>query len=289
MSWFIFAVAAAILTAAAAIVEKKVLFKEHAMEFSAALALNNFVLAIPFLFFADYSSLSFISILLIFAASILGSIAYLLVAKSTRHMEVSVAGPLMIFSPAITALLAFFILGEALTRLQLGGILLMLIGSYVLEAKMKKLLEPVRIFVRSKYVHFIFAALVLYALSSVIDRTLLSRYQVDVITYLGIVHLFLAINFMVMIYLFHDGFNGITHGFKTAGWWIVLVAILTVGYRSTQIAALATAYTGLVIAIKRMSSIFTVIIGGELFHEEDLLKKTLATLVMIAGAVLIAW
>ena len=289
MSWFIFAFGAAILTAAAAIVEKKVLQKEHAMEFSAALALINLVLAIPFLFFANFSSLTPIILFLLFGASILGSVAYLLVAKSTRHMEVSVVGPLMIFSPAITSLLAFLILGEALTQLQLSGIILMLIGSYVLEAQKHKILEPIRIFVRSKYVHFIFAALILYGLGSVIDRTLLSRYHVDIITYLGIIHIFIAFIFSIMIFLFHDGFKGIAHGFRTSGWWIVLVAILTVGYRTAQITAMTTAYTGLVIAIKRMSSLFTVVIGGELFHEGELLKKTLATIVMIVGAVLIAW
>jgi len=43
----------------------------------------------------------------------------------------------------------------------------------------------------------------------------------------------------------------------------------------------------LVIPIKRMSTLISTVVGGELFGEEHLLRKSVACLVMIAGAYLI--
>jgi uncharacterized membrane protein len=43
----------------------------------------------------------------------------------------------------------------------------------------------------------------------------------------------------------------------------------------------------LVIPIKRLSALFSTVIGGELFHEKYLLRKSIACVVMIIGAVLI--
>ena len=65
--------------------------------------------------------------MIIYFVSILGAIAFLLVAKSVRHMEISDHSPLMVVSPVITATLAFFFLGESLTPPQVIGIFLLIV------------------------------------------------------------------------------------------------------------------------------------------------------------------
>ena len=69
---------------------------------------------------------------------------------------------------------------------------------------------------------------------------------------------------------------------------ILLVAVLTTGYRIMQSQAAALAAIGLVIAIKRSSALFTTIVGGEIFRERDLIRKTIACSIMIGGVYLIA-
>ena len=49
-----FAFLAAILTAAASVIEKRTLMREHALEFSSVLAMFNMILAIPFFFLIDF-------------------------------------------------------------------------------------------------------------------------------------------------------------------------------------------------------------------------------------------
>jgi len=54
MTWFAVAFISALLSAFAAITQKKVLFKLEALEFSFWLSLANLFFSIPFFFFIDY-------------------------------------------------------------------------------------------------------------------------------------------------------------------------------------------------------------------------------------------
>ena len=72
MSWLIYALICAIFTSAAALVQKKTLIKQHAMEFSASLALINFILSIPLFFFIDFSNVTLQALGLIFVVSFFG-------------------------------------------------------------------------------------------------------------------------------------------------------------------------------------------------------------------------
>jgi len=288
MSWVFFAIMAAILTATSTIVEKKTLFKQHATVFSATLSLLIFILSIPLLVVADFSNVDFVSVLIMFFISALASIAFLLAAKSLRHLDISVSAPLMTAGPAFTLLFAYIFLGESIKFYQLGGIFLLIVGAYALETKKDhSLLDPLKEFISSRYIHFIIFALILYGLTSVGDRFIVHIRGIPVITYFVIIHFFLAVNFLIMMFVFYDGFQGMRLSLKESGWWILLVAGLTFGYRFFQMEAVSMAYVALVSAIKRSSALFSTFIGGELFKEQNLFRKSVACLIIIAGVLII--
>ena len=288
MEWFLFAFACAIISSISAIVEKKTLMKEHAMEFSTVFSIFNFLFVLPLLPFVDLGILKDPYTLgFIYATSVLGGLAFFFIAKGARHMEISVVSPLLNFGPVFLIILAWFFLGETLTFQQIIGIMIIILGSYLLEISTKhpSLLGPIKKMISSKYIHYIFIALILYAFSSIGDKIILSR--ITTISYIVIIHFFIAVNFIVLIHLFHDGFTGIKNGIKNAGKWIVIVSLLTCGYRLLQAQAVSMAFVSLVIPIKRTSTIFTTIIGGGLFHEKHLLKKIICCIIMFFGAYLI--
>ncbi|MCF7872526.1 DMT family transporter [Candidatus Woesearchaeota archaeon] len=290
MDWFIFAILTALLTGIQSIVQKKVLFKEHAMSFSATLAVVIAFITLPFLFIVDFSLIPGIAWVVMYFTSVLGSIAFLLIAKAVRHMDMSSSSPLLVIGPAFTALVAWILLGENITFQHMIGIFLLIVGSYVLELKPHHgLFEPVRVFIRSKYIHYIVLALILYALCASGDRFVLgsSNIGVSAESYLAIIHFFLAINYLIMISVFHDGVREIKDGLKRNGWWVLLIAALTFGYRYFQAQAVKLVNVALVSAIKRLAALFSTIIGGELFHEKNLLRKSIACVVMLGGALLV--
>jgi len=284
MEWYFFATLAALLTAVFTIIEKKTLMKEHAMEFSTVLAIFNFLIALVLLPYVNFD-FPIKTLGLMYLASVFGSIAFLFVAKAVRHMDVSIVSPLMTFSPAIVVVLAFFILGEKVTSLQLFGILLLIIGSYVLEAEnhgTKKIFTKT---FKSNYFYYIFLALILYGFCSIFDKFILRT--ISPLTYIPIVQFFIAINFIILICIFHNGFEGIKHGIRSAGKWIFFVAILVTGYRLAYAQAVSMTYVSLVIPIKRMSAFFVTIVGGKVFHEKNLTQRILACVIMLAGVFLV--
>ncbi|MBU4283516.1 MAG: EamA family transporter [Nanoarchaeota archaeon] len=284
MQWYVFAILTALLTAAAAIVEKKTLLKEHAMEFSTVLAVFNFFIVLVLLPYINFNfSLKILA--MIYTASVFATIAFLFVAKAVRHMDISIVSPLLSFSPAVVAVLAFFILGERITYLQLFGILLLILGSFVLEAENHNTKKIFTKKFKSNYFYYIILALTLYGFCSILDKFILNT--ISPLTYIPIVHFFIAINFIILICIFHNGFEGIKHGIKSAGKWIFLVAILVTGYRLSQAQAISMTYVSLVIPIKRMSAFFATIVGGRVFHEKNLAKRTLACIIMLAGSFLV--
>src|SRR3989344_4952645 len=113
-AWIIYAIVSAVLTSAATIAQKKTLLKEHAMEFSAVLAILTLFISLPFILVIDYSQLQLTPIIIIFFSSILGSIGFLLIIKSIRHMNITESLPLLALEPAIIAILSFIFLKETL-------------------------------------------------------------------------------------------------------------------------------------------------------------------------------
>jgi len=294
-AWVIFAFLAAIIASATSIVEKRTLLKQHAMEFSSVLAIFVMLISIPFFFIADFAVLSLKAVYLIYAASFFAAIAFLFIAKALRHIAISVTSPFLVFGPLFTAIIAAILLGERLTYLQGLGIIVLIIGAYILESHAhENILEPFKHTLKSKYIRYIFLALILYGVSSILDKKIVGApvdngLGVPVLTYLPLVHFFIAINFIVMMLLFHDGFTGIGKGIKYNWKWVFVVAVLTVGYRLSQQYAISLpgVLVSLVIPIKRLSALFSTIIGVELFHEEHILRKSIACVIMIIGAVLI--
>jgi transporter family protein len=286
--WFLLSFGAAILTAFSSILEKKVLIKEHAMEFSATLAFSILLLSLPLFFFVDYNSLSLFFLVSIFFLCFLGALAFLFVAKSVRHLEVSEVSPILNLTPGVVVILAMIFLGEVLTIKQFSGVFLLLFGMYAIQLKeMKDFFKPFKFFKQKEYLKYILIAILLYSTLSIFDRFFLFNYGVSPITYVAFAHLFLAIHFLILLTIFHDGYKGIKKGFSKFGFWIVGMSLIVIAYRLSQTMAIKIAYVGLAVAVKRTSVFFTILLAGRFFHEKNIKKKLLSSAIMFLGVLLL--
>lgn len=295
LPWYFFGLLTAIFAAAASIVGKHTLFKEHAMEFATTLALINALLFTPFLFSVDYGAIPLHGYAIMILTAMLAAIAFLLVTKAIRHLPMSVASPLLSIGPAVTALLAFFMLGETLSPVNLAGLILIILGVYVLEhLRGVSLAQNLKIIFAQKYVRFILLALVLYAAISTADRYLLSPPSIGgvgipVMDYLAIVHVLISVMYLTMLSFFYDGWRGIQHGIKKAWLPILIIGLLTVSHRIAFGFALSdpAGKVGLAEGLKRTAALFATIVGGELFHEKNMLRRVFSCFVILGGVLLI--
>jgi len=296
VSWQLLIFGVIILSAIGTIIEKKTLFKEHAMEFSASVAFIVAIISLVFIPFLKFN-FPFNYWIYIYLISLLGAIAFFLIAKSTRHMEISSSSPLFSFAPVFTAILAWIVLKEALSWNHLFGISLVFVGSYVLEMNPKKsfkkdLLLPFKTLIKSKYVHYMVLALFLYAITNIPGRFILNSANpnaVEPLTFMFVLNMFLAINTYILIKIYHDGFKGVVHGLKKSGKLIFIMALLMVSWRSLTSFAISvpSAQIALVTALRRGSILISTFFGGEIFKDKHLKQKTIASLIMVIGAVMV--
>lgn len=288
MTWFYGALIAAVLLAIASLLEKRILQKEHTLEFSVVFSVIVAMLALPLLVTVTWVPLSVGATAAILGASVFSSLSFYFSMKCVRHMDISFVAPWFAVAPVFSALFAFIFLGEQLTRFQLSGVILLVVGAYVLQSKRGMSLgQPLVITVRSPAFRFLAAALICFGLGDVLGRLLLTHYHMQPTLYLVIVEVLVAVELIILLYCSHDGFKRVNWTAQNTNLLLLLVALLTISHRYLQVQATAVAYVGLVSAIKRSSSFFTIIIGGELFHETHLVRKCIAAAIMIAGVIFV--
>lgn len=289
MTWFAIALLSAFLSAFAAITQKKVLFNIGALEFSFLLSLMNLLFSIPFFFFIDYGTINSYNLTILFIKSVIGVGAFLCVMLSLKNLEISNALPLLALTPGFIAVFAFIFLGESLKLQEVIGLAVLIVGTYLLESqKVKEIFYPFSVFLRSKYHRFVILALLLFTASSILDKLLLVKLKLSPVSLTAFQHIYFAILFSVIYFIFKKKNEPVTNHISKANFsWIALISILTIGYRFTQVAAIGMASVALVLAVKRTSVFWATIVGGKIFSDKDLLKRSIAAILILAGAILI--
>jgi len=289
MTWFFIALLSSFLSAFAAITQKKVLFNLNPVQFSFYLSVANLILSIPFFFFIDYNAINFSNLFILFIKSIIGVTAFLCVMTALKNLQISNALPLLALTPGFVAVFAFLFLGEALKTQEVLGLISLIAGTYILESKnLKEILFPLNVFLRSKYHRYILAALLLFAASSVMDKFLLIKLELTPVSLTAFQHMYFALLFLLIYFLFKEKLvNRSPQINKADVLWIILISILTIGYRYTQVVSISLASVALTLAVKRTSVLWATIIGGKIFKDSNLIKKTIAVLFILLGAILI--
>jgi drug/metabolite transporter (DMT)-like permease len=285
MEWYLLAFVSALFSSFAALLEKKILFKDKVFSMTLILALFNLVLCIPFFFFVDYATLTILPLVVLFLKSFLGALAFLCVMKAIKSLEISKALPMLVLTPGLVAIFAFLILGEALLGIEILGLILLMIGTYLLQVD-GKLIEPPKKFFSGKGNYYVLAALLIFTTTSILDKALLSKFKVPINALFSFQHFFFAIIFLAIAILFFRKAD-YKKSFKVSWKMVLGLSLITIVYRLSYIYAVKAASVALVLAIKRISVFFAVLFGGLYFKDKNLAVRVIATMIMIAGALLI--
>ncbi len=167
---------------------------------------------------------------------------------------------------------------------QLLGMALLATGTYILETKsVRDIRGFVDHFFGDHNSRLIVFGLVLYSITSTIDRVILSEWGVPAMLLVGVIHVFIFMNFFAYFLWKRRPFGTLLDTLSKSLAPLSLVAVLTIGYRLAYAYAVSLVAVALVIAVKRSSSLFTTVIGGQLFHDHALLRKSIACAVMLLG------
>ncbi len=288
MSWFLLTVLAVFFVVVEAIYEKKTLTRTRSFEFAMMFALANVLLLAPFSFWGDTTQIDAFVLGMIFLASIPSAVGSFLVFKTIKHNQLSESAPLIALLPLVVTVLAFFILGEKMTSVHLIGLLLIVGGMMVLELRNFKFKGGIFVAGRKKYIVYILLLLLFGGVSSLFDRVILFQYGVDPLAYLTLIQIFIALNFLFFFLIRRNSFRAFGSSIRQS-WKIVLfISALTVAHRYVYALAIALASSlGIVVAVYRLSSLFHVFSGGKFFAEDGILRKSIASIIILGGTVLL--
>ncbi len=222
-----------------------------------------------------------------YLTSAIGAVALYFVLRAMKSGELSFVSPYLSgINPIILWILSTLLVGDRISGIQLTGIFTIIIGSALLEVE-EKVWKRRMLANLKKPLLFATLAATLYATSSTIDRFLMKS-GLGVLSYLVLVHWFAVLNLGIILLIRHK--RDVVNQIRTAlssDWKVLLaVSILTLTYRGLQIYAVSLGPVSLVISIKKLSTLVTVILAGELLHEKYWKRRLIATAIMITGAIM---
>ena len=285
MTWIIAILGSAFFFALNHIFRKKILESANVIDMMTLTCAISFLIMLPFWKFIDFnvSSRNLFLIMLASASAFGGSF---LLNVAYKRCEISTVSPLLNINPLFVILLSYFILGEVLNGKQFMGVLLILIGGYIVT------LEKIRYFFRpftsmpKKYFLIVFSTLVLWTFCPVLNRIVLL--EIDSITYLFFFTMFIFC-FQIVLPISKNRFRNVI-ALAREKWPLLIMTSLFLDisdFLHLTAIAIPTAVVSLVIPVKRISNLFTIILGGNLFNEKNLIVKSIACTIMLAGLLVI--
>jgi drug/metabolite transporter (DMT)-like permease len=307
MPWYILSLLSAAATSSASFVEKNALVTMRSLAFSLRVSYLVAAASIPIVLLTDLSSFGPREYAITLVVATLGSIAYVNVTHGIRRLDVGESAPLLLLSPALTAVLAYIVLNEQLGRLDIAGMLIIIGGAYMLQAGSGGLRGIFRKLSEESGLRYIAQGIILYAVTAVLDRVMLGEIGVSPIAYLAISQLFIPV--VMTTHAITTGkrhhvraalsFPKTCHNANDAGVcdternasikeWLgtAYVMIATIANRFFFMQAAAIAPIGPVTALRRTSALFSALFdGGE---GKPRVRRITACVVMLSGVILLA-
>jgi len=219
--------------------------------------------------------------------------------KLLKLHDISVVSPLTNLSPLILLVLSTTILGEVLTWLQILGIFVIIGFTYYFETiihsqdrKDKDHKFHFRdLFEKDFKFHMsVFFMLLAFSLAAVSDRLIFEQIgqgTVPVITNLFISGTIVFIPLLIYYIFKGEGKEVFKFSFKFPKTMLVGFFTILSNFLILLAISLPNALVSLIVPLRRMSTLFSAVIGGMIFHDDHLGKKSIAVLGMFIGALLI--
>jgi len=285
--WILLVLVSAVLGAISLLFKKKALKNEHTSEYLSSFKILELLIVLlfaPFIVFKIPLTVA----AFIFLISLTTSVALTYISRSYRHVDLSVVAPLSNLTPLFLLVLAFFLLGEHVTSKHMIGIGLLLFGTYYLESEHSAghWLSPIITLFRTRNIAFLLFGFFLSAIIAIGEKFLIGI--ISPFTLLFYHYCFQTFCFLAITLFFYGGFKDIVHSYKTSWKWLLGNAFFANLSNLTYFFAISMTFVSLAAPVKKISTLFAVVLSGKFFKEQRIFHKALACGIMLAGVFVIA-
>ena len=280
MLWILFAFITAFALSTADALSKRALAQSN--EYVIAWVREGY--ALPFIaiafFFIPIPNLDttfWISVLILLPLEITALILYV---KAIKLSPLSITIPFMALSPVFIIVIAFFLLGELPDTSGFVGILLITIGTYLLNAKASNvgILGPIKAIANEKGSMLMVIVAVIYSITSTIGKIAVQHSSPIFFGFFYPLLLTIVLSMVV-------GVKGILPHVISRPVTFLIIGIFTAIMILSHFLAISMADVAYVISVKRTSLIFSVLYGRLIFKEINVTERLLGSILMLAGIV----
>lgn len=224
----------------------------------------------------------------IFIAAILDFFAVIFSMYAIKTSPISLISPISSFNPVFTTIIAFLALHEILNPAKILGILIIVLGAYLLNVSELRggFLLPFKKLFTDRGVLFFLLANLIWAITPIFQKQAIFQTEPVIPLFSSFFEGLIVTAFFIPIVLFKAK-NKRAQIQKN---WKLLLLLGPLGALAQWAAftAFSLAPLGIVTAIFKTSVLFTIIIGGVFLKEERIKERLLGGAVMVLGAILLA-
>ncbi len=214
------------------------------------------------------------------------SVAAILFFRAIQISELSLSVPMLAFTPVFLLITSPLILREFPRPLGIVGILMIVLGSYVLNIgrRDKGLFEPFRYLLRNKGSRMMLCVAVLYSIGGNIDK--IGVLNSSPAVWIFSLNLFVSVVLGIVVFFrVKDPVMSVARTWKI----LFLMGIFTGIALISQMYAIRMTIVPYVIAIKRTSVVMTALFGLLWFKERGFQERLMGVVLMIAGVFVISF
>ena len=207
---------------------------------------------------------------------------YLLV-KSLKTSDLSMSIPMLNLTPTFLLITSYIMIGEAPSLQGLIGIIVTIIGAYVLNLRYVRgsIFDPFKMIFRKKEIFYMVIVAFLFSITSNLFKMGVQLSNPAFFVFVS--YLFSSV---ILSLLFFREFKQKELIFKNAK-WILVMGISTALMEMLIAVAVNFAIIPYIITLKRTSVIFSVVLGFFLFKEKNFRHAIAGSSIMFSGAALI--
>jgi drug/metabolite transporter (DMT)-like permease len=286
MSWFIYALVCALSLATADALSKKAL-DDNTDPYIVAWARTGY--AAPFIAviipFIDIPELDSVFFVITFLAIPLDIIAVLLYIRAIKVSPLSLTLPFLSLTPIFLIVTSYIILGEKPDKFGFIGIILVVIGAYLLNVHTisQGFLAPFRAIAEEKGSVLMIIVAFIFSIGICLGKIAIQHSSTE---FFCVVYILLLSLFLFIIVSFkckHFLSKSISRPvpFIFIG---MLIAIMII----THLKAISLIEVSYMVSVKRLSILFGVLFGVMFFKETNIKERFLGATVMVSGIILIS-
>ncbi len=212
-------------------------------------------------------------------------VALFFYTAALQKTDLSLALPMLAFTPAVTMVVSYFMNGDVPSSLGIIGVLLIMFGAYLLNItkERRNILAPFKAVFENKGVFYMFLVSVLWGVTTSLDRTAVRNSGPVFYSFFVAVIISIVLTPIALLKHKKDFFKVFTTNSLKS---LIPIGILEGAVQLAQMTAVGLTLAAYVIAIKRSSIIISSILGYLVFKEK-INSRILPILVMFVGILFI--